>query len=198
MVNGKEINLDEEDEKTKTSIKNYYECEEYLKKRIKCNEIEVSGVEEKINIDLSEFLGVECEGIIKGVMDKVVKCKDKEKYVVIDYKTNKSPDSNNMQLHFYRHLYSVKKNVPDENVLTYFYYLCLRDNPIKGSENEYKWKVKGVMVKQYEDNINLIREGIKEIKFGPPEKLLEKDEKGCYYCKFKTMCKRLDWELTSS
>jgi DNA helicase II / ATP-dependent DNA helicase PcrA len=195
MVNGKEINLENEDEKTKISIKNYYDCEEDLKKKIKCNEIEVVGVEDKINIDLSEFLGVECDGVIKGVMDKVVKCKDDGKYVVIDYKTNKSPDSNNMQLHFYRYLYSVKKNQPDENVLTYFYYLCLRDNPIIGSENEYKWNVKGVKVKQYEDKINLIREGIKEIKFGPPEKLLEKNEKGCFYCKFKTMCERLDWEM---
>ena len=194
MVNGKEINLENEDNRTKKAIENYYECEENLKKKIKCNEIEVVGVEDKINISLNEFLGVDCEGVIKGVMDKVVKCKSNGKYVVIDYKTNKSPDSNSMQLHFYRYLYSIKNNVSYEDVLTFFYYLCLRDNPIIGSDNEYKWEVKGVMASKYEEKINLIKEGIKEIKFGPPEKLLEKNEKNCLYCPYKIMCERLDWE----
>lgn len=198
LVNGKEIDLNGEDEKTKKAIENYYECEEHLKKKIKCNNIEVTGVEEKIDVDLSEFLGVECEGVIKGVMDKVVKCKENGKHVVIDYKTNKAPDSNSMQLHFYRYLYSTKNQISEDEVVTFFYYLCLRDNPIIGSENEYKWEVKGVMVKQYEDKINLIKNGIKEIKFGPPQNLLEKDVTGCYYCKYKTMCERLDWEITSS
>lgn len=194
MNKGIKINLEMEDEKTKTAIKNYYECEEYLKKRTKCNEFELVGTEHKLTLDLKEFLGVDCDGIILGYVDKIVKCKDN--HIVIDYKTSKTADSNNMQLHLYRYLYTNKKDIPLENVSTYFYYLCLRDNPIVGSENEYKWEVKGVMASKYEEKINLIKEGIKEIKFGPPEKLLEKNENKCYNCPYSILCDRLDWEMS--
>jgi len=177
----------------KAAVENSFKCDTELSRRSGISSLDLVGVEKSVEVPLSQFLNKKCEGSICGLIDKIVAIGNIT--VIIDYKTNSTPNADPAQLHLYRYLYSINNSIPLNSIKTFFYYVYLRNNPINGAENPIEYQLKGVMDSQYEEKLERIRSAVDQIAFGDPQIFFEKNETKCARCPFSIMCRRLDWEM---
>lgn len=123
MVNGEEIEVDEDLKKYKENIKD-------LIKKIRESYPEFIGAEEEIRIELSKILEDVNEDIIfNGYIDAVFKNKNDE-YLIVDWKTSRRKSystEHRRQLGIYKKAYAVKQNIPLDKIRTAIGYVSLQN-----------------------------------------------------------------------
>ncbi len=177
----------------KQAVKNALLCEAELLLRLKAKSAKFVSAEADYSVPLSEFLGKACEGVIHGYIDKVIEVGDDT--VIVDYKTSKGGKADSNQLQLYRYLYSTQKKIGDiESVLPYFYFVNVRENPVKSEGSQPGFAIASAQSAKYNEKLQVMREAVDQIALGDPMVFLEKNEKSCDRCPMKLMCERLDWE----
>ncbi|VVB65850.1 ATP-dependent DNA helicase Rep [Candidatus Gugararchaeum adminiculabundum] len=187
------VSLDHiKDKKVRDAVANAFLCEAELLEKLKAETSKFVSAEGDYTVPLSEFLGKKCEGKIHGKVDKIFEANGKT--VIVDYKTSAGGDADSNQLHLYRYLYSTEKKIKDiESILPYFYFVYVRDNPVK-SESGRGHKIAGAQSAKYAEKLQEMRSAVEQIALGDPVVFLSKNEKGCDRCPAKLLCERLEWE----
>jgi len=181
------------DTELRKAVANALLCEEKLLEKLKAKTARFVSAEADYSVPLSEFLGKKCDGIIHGYIDKVIEIGDKT--VIVDYKTSRGGKADSSQLQLYRYLYGTEKKIRDiESILPYFYFVYVRENPVKSEDAQPGYAITSAQFSKYEEKLQEMREAVEKIALGDPMVFLEKNEKDCDRCGAKLLCQRLDWE----
>ncbi|MCX6771523.1 MAG: ATP-dependent DNA helicase [Candidatus Micrarchaeota archaeon] len=181
------------DGKVRKAVANALLCEEELLLRLKAKTAKFVSAEADYSVPLSDFLGKKCEGVIHGYVDKVIEVG--EKIVIVDYKTSRGGKADGNQLQLYRYLYSKEKEIKDiESILPYFYFVYVRENPVKSEDTQPGYTIASAQSSKYEEKLQEMRDAVEKIALGDPMVFLDKNEKCCDRCSAKLMCERLEWE----
>ncbi|MCK4883964.1 MAG: PD-(D/E)XK nuclease family protein, partial [Candidatus Diapherotrites archaeon] len=102
------------------------------------NGFEIAGVEDSVQVRLSDLIDEKTNLLFKGKIDAVYKKEDK--YLIVDWKSSKNTSGAaeyRQQLEVYKRMYSLKNDVPVENISVAIGFVALRntinDGEIKGS-----------------------------------------------------------------
>jgi len=174
------------------AVQNAQKCDLDMLEKLKFRSFDVIGTEKEYEVAISSLIGKDCNCTIVGKIDKVLRVGNS--LVVVDYKTNSSADSDPLQLHLYRYLYSNAGDHPPESIKGAFYYVYLRENPV--GENPIRThKCHFVRDSDYNTKMVELRGALEQLLFGDPKIFLEKNESKCERCPFSLLCQRLDYEI---